>query len=350
MIASLDLSTLPCTIIVPSASYPTSTMAGKRFMLLTNVLLLALFSTIPSFVRCFNGDSFSLSAYQKARAVETSRSLDASRLHFQILFVDDDNVRGRIAQGLLARIAEHNDAMCVLFPASTTVPSYQTPPDAAAPVRAVQKCESLGIDDNIASAMGTLFDKNYLDEYDLILCFDDDLRTHILRSLPGLEDQEYYAPKCRLLSEFLSPEFCNLHQSQHPDSSTTLRNMVEADLLERVDTTVPEAAAIEDQSSNVFANVDGADFEAAMIMACAGLTRFCLDTIDTQFESAFFSMLDKNFYRPESLSLSWEKADDQLRLCNSSVTGYFSPKQRRIWVEKHMEKLRDKLSSEIERD
>ena len=318
-------------------------------MLVTTVLLLA-FSTIPSFVRCFNhGDSFSLSAYQKARAVETSRSLDASRLHFQILFVDDDNVRGRIAEGLLARIAEHNDAMFVLFPASTTVPSYQTPPDAAAPIRAVQRCESLGIYDNIASAMGTLFDKNYLDEYDLILCFNDDLRTHILRSLPGLEDQEYYAPKCRLLSEFLSPEFCNLHRTTHHPDSSTVRNMVEADLLERVDSTVLEAA-IEDRSSNVFADVDGEDFEAAMIMACAGLTRFCLDTIDAQFESAFFSMLDKNFYRPESLSLSWEKADDQLRLCNSSVTGYFSPKQRRIWVEKHMEKLRDKLSSEIEQD
>jgi hypothetical protein len=50
---------------------------------------------------------FSLSAYQKARAKETSRHLDASRFHFQILFVDNDNFHARIAEGMLARIAEY---------------------------------------------------------------------------------------------------------------------------------------------------------------------------------------------------------------------------------------------------
>jgi hypothetical protein len=50
---------------------------------------------------------FSLSAYQKARAKETSRHLDASRFHFQILFVDNNNFHARIAEGMLARIAEY---------------------------------------------------------------------------------------------------------------------------------------------------------------------------------------------------------------------------------------------------
>ena len=62
--------------------------------------------------------AFSLSTYQKARALDTSQCLDASRFHFQILFVDDDNSHGRIAEGVMARIAEYNDAMSILFPAS----------------------------------------------------------------------------------------------------------------------------------------------------------------------------------------------------------------------------------------
>ena len=50
---------------------------------------------------------FSLSAYQKARAKATSNALDASRFHFQILFVDNDNFHARIAEGMLSRIAEY---------------------------------------------------------------------------------------------------------------------------------------------------------------------------------------------------------------------------------------------------
>ena len=55
-----------------------------------------------------NDVPFSLSSYQKARAEETSKYLDASRFHFQILFVVNDNFHGRIAEGMLARVAEYN--------------------------------------------------------------------------------------------------------------------------------------------------------------------------------------------------------------------------------------------------
>jgi hypothetical protein len=50
---------------------------------------------------------FSLAAYQKARAKETAKILDASRFHFQILFVDNNNFHARIAGGMLAKIAEY---------------------------------------------------------------------------------------------------------------------------------------------------------------------------------------------------------------------------------------------------
>ena len=91
-------------------------------------------SCVESFSPANSNDGFSLSAYQRARALETSNVLDASRFHFQICFVDNDNFHGRIAEGMLGRIAEYNDAMCVIFPASATIASSpKAPRDAAAP-------------------------------------------------------------------------------------------------------------------------------------------------------------------------------------------------------------------------
>ena len=87
-----------------------------------------------------NSDNqFSLAAYQRARAKETSAQLDASRFHFQILFVDNNNFHGRIAEGMLAKIAEYNDALFTLFPYS----SYEAPLDSSAPLEAMDICESL---------------------------------------------------------------------------------------------------------------------------------------------------------------------------------------------------------------
>ena len=110
---------------------------------------------------------FSLRDYQRQCALETSHSLDASRLHFQILFVDDDNAKGRIAEGLLARIAEHNDAMSVLFPASATISSSRhASRDAAASTTVLKACQSLGLCPTRSDTMGTDFNLRYLSDYD----------------------------------------------------------------------------------------------------------------------------------------------------------------------------------------
>jgi hypothetical protein len=111
-----------------------------------------------------NNAYFSLSAYQKVRAIETTHSLDASRFHFQILFVDNNSFHGRTAECLLGKVAEYNDAMCVLFPASATITvlSYsQAPLDAAAPAMAIALCEALGLCDDKCSATGTSFDMSH---------------------------------------------------------------------------------------------------------------------------------------------------------------------------------------------
>ena len=128
--------------------------------------------------------SFSFVNYQKACALETSQALDASRQHFQILFVDDDNAKGRIAEGLLAKIAEYNDAMCVLFPASATISSSRNAPrDAAPSARVLDQCRSLGLCPSRSETMGTDFDLTYLDEYDLIVALSEDIRSLILHCL-----------------------------------------------------------------------------------------------------------------------------------------------------------------------
>merc|ERR1712232_562077 len=41
--------------------------------------------------------------------------------------------------------------------------------------------------------------------------------------------------------------------------------------------------------------------EAAMLVACAGVTKFCLDTMDSQFDEAFQTLLGQHFYRSEHL-------------------------------------------------
>jgi hypothetical protein len=301
--------------------------------------LLLLSSSVYSF-SSESSSSFSLSHYHKARALETSNSMDASRLHFQILFVDDDNAQGRIAEGLLAKLAEHNDALFVLFPASATIASSRNAPrDAAAPNAAVQVCHALHLCESISTAIGTSFDLSYLDEYDLVIPMNDDIRSLILRSL-SVDDQAYYAPKLRLYSEFLSPEFCSTEESCRI-APETLVNMLEPELRDKV---TPYLEEITDRSSSVFGDDEG-PAQAAWILAAAGVTRFCLDTMDAQFEDAFSTLLEKNFKQLQDLEqLKWHQADDQLRKCSHAVTGYFSPEQRKRRIERHLEDLRVKLN------
>mmetsp|Transcript_8914 Transcript_8914/g.20026 ORF Transcript_8914/g.20026 Transcript_8914/m.20026 type:complete len:333 (-) Transcript_8914:181-1179(-) len=331
-------------------------------MIMRSVLLLVFVSAACAFSPGGNDASFSLSSYQKARAEETSKSLDASRFHFQILFVDSDNFHGRIAEGMLARVAEYNDALCILFPASATIESSpKAPMDSAAPEEALTVCESLGLCTTTCSDFGTAFDLSLLDEYDLIIALDDEIQALILRSLPA---KSGYEQKCRLLSEFLSIDFCGINAKTNM-TDASLQDMIEQDLLERAE---PFYNLAKDSSSSIFSdsattwedvyqprmilsesgaavpNINGWPMvEAAMLVACAGVTRFCLDTMDAQFDTAFQYLLDQHFCRPEHLEYSVDQADEQLRKGSCSVTGYFSLKQRRERIEQHLEALRMKL-------
>jgi len=62
--------------------------------------------------------------------------------------------------------------------------------------------------------------------------------------------------------------------------------------------------------------------------------------MDSQFDAAFHTLLGQHFYNSEHLNCSIEQADDQLRKSSTSITGYFSPKQRCTLIERHMQALR----------
>ena len=353
--------------------------------------------------------SFSLSAYQKARAQETFQTLDASRFHFQILFVDNDNFHGRIVEGVMARVAEYNDALFTLFPSSatllldstttTTTTTSQTtaPRDAAAPDLAAQVCDSLGLCHTKSADIGTSFDVHFLDDYDLVICMDDDIRTSILRSLQQRtsihsrkekeEEQQrlnFYGAKCRLLSEFLSLDFCNVASQQQQDlnannensssSSSSSTQTQKQFLLDMLDSDLQEAAApfyelVNDDYSNshslfgqrmiswndiyeprmALSEKTGAAIpnpqgwpkvQAGILLGTAGLTRFCLDTIHVQMEVAFQHLLEQHFCRQEHLSIPLDQAEEQLRKGCLTITGYFSPQQRQTRIQQHFETLR----------
>ncbi|OEU10707.1 hypothetical protein FRACYDRAFT_263667 [Fragilariopsis cylindrus CCMP1102] len=82
---------------------------------------------------------------------------------------------------------------------------------------------------------------------------------------------------------------------------------------------------------------------AALIIASSGITKFCLETMQAQFDSAFESLLIVNFHNVEHLMVSGEQADAQLRRCSHSVTGFFSREQRLSRFERHIADLRIKL-------
>mmetsp|Transcript_33511 Transcript_33511/g.77293 ORF Transcript_33511/g.77293 Transcript_33511/m.77293 type:complete len:336 (-) Transcript_33511:182-1189(-) len=327
-------------------------------------LVFLLVSAACAFSPVSNDAAFSLSSYEKSRAEELSRALEASRLHFQILFVDDDNFHGRIAEGMLEQIAEYNDALFTLFPFSATVESSRrAPTEADAPGEALAVCKSLGLCSTKCSADGTAFHLSYFDEYDLIVALDDEIHKQILRSLPA---ESGYERKCRRLSEFLSIDFCGIN-SRTEMTDASLQNMMEPESWERAqpfydmiakdrssslrselatnwNEYVSQPRIILSESGSAVPNTKGWPMvESAMFLACAGITRFCLDTMDVQFDTAFQSLLDQHFCRPEHLKYSVEQADDQLRKGSCSVTGCFSLEQRYSRIEQHFEDLRRKF-------
>ena len=323
----------------------------------------------------------------------------ASRFHFQILFVDNDNFSSHIAECIIQNIIEYNDALCTLFPESATIQS-STQMDVIEDQQQSYKkaiditkvCNTLGLsyctttDDTISP----YFDLTLLDKYDLIISMNEDVQSKIVRSLSNVEGMNGYEQKCRLLSEFLSMDFCSVN-NEHEDgvvgedmgsrdiesSSAAFMNMIPSELSDRVEPYYDQFINKKNKSSSIDADdIDTSSTQSSttfqltdsdmneprmilsnngamipnpsgfhptissLIVACTGLTKFCLDTMDRQFDAAFQNMLNLHFKRQSDLEYTLEEADAQLRRGGQGVSGYFSPEQRMERIERHMAKLR----------
>ena len=105
--------------------------------------------------------TFLLELYQQNCPIETFNALDATRFHFQILFVNMNNSIGRIAEGLLGRIAKCNDVIFVplLFLATPYRYGNATPSD-----ETNQMCSKLNLCLVCSTNLGTSCSIDNLDE------------------------------------------------------------------------------------------------------------------------------------------------------------------------------------------
>merc|ERR1712028_171415 len=117
-----------------------------------------------------------------------------------------------------------------------------------------------------------------------------------------------------------------------------------------------EENAADDTASLALLHSSQAMIEAAMIVAIAGMTKFCVTTMEIQMDRTYEQLLVENqFFRqlrstnvdttttttiptttpavPTSTNTTQERVwnatiDDQIRRCSSHISGYFSRQQR----------------------
>lgn len=115
----------------------------------------------------------------------------ASRFHFQILFVDNDNFSSHIAECIIQNIIEYNDALCTLFPESATIQSTQQLEYGGEAVGTQQQqayrrtsditkiCNTLGLSycTTTDESISPYFELSLLDKYDLVISMNEDVQS-----------------------------------------------------------------------------------------------------------------------------------------------------------------------------
>ena len=126
----------------------------------------------PAMVTSLSSSAFSgfrspremLNHWRKERLQQSAATIDPSRYHLQILFVDDDNQRARVAEGLLERIAEWADAGWWLYPHQCTIIG-STKTLKSTTQQTVDLCRELGLCNSRATAIGARLARSDLDDY-----------------------------------------------------------------------------------------------------------------------------------------------------------------------------------------
>ena len=310
-----------------------------------------------------------LRAWRTAKIESTANALDPSRYMFQILIVDDDNSRGRVAEGLLERVAAYTDAGWWLYPFSVTTlegANGQPPPQSV-----VDCCEELQLCQTRANAPGARLCRADLDSYDLIVALDDDVRTRIMQSLRD-EAPADYDMRVRLLSDFLNYETSTEYEAaaaRREVSGRSRDDTLDPALADRLYpfaqlfselppggapldcmAALPspgEASLSFDQASGAAILAGGASWrraEAAMIAGCSGLVLFLKDTIDDGFDAAYDRLLAECFCRREHVDVTWAHAETIIR--RHSFTGALDPVERERRFTVHMGKLVERLAQD----
>ena len=267
-----------------------------------------------------------LAEWQKARV--QSLDVDASRYHAQVLFVDDDNARARMAECCADALAHWADAGWWIYAHACSLTEDQA---LRSDPRQEAILTSLGFDGTRVTAAGAALAKEDLDAYDLVVCVDAAVRDAVL----ALAGDESYETSVRLLEDFASVADAR---------SRALFDGLDVALAAR-------ARARQDGGALVFAGADAQSdrdsFDALLestLVLTAALVVFLKDSFDASFTESFNSLLRTHFYDERHVDAQWAEAELVLR--RHIVTGALDPRERERLFDAHMAGLRRRLSGD----
>ena len=268
-----------------------------------------------------------LGEWQAARI--KSLDVDASRYHAQVLFVDDDNARARMAESCADALARWADAGWWIYPHACSLRTE----DQALIENPRQEAilTSLGFDGARVTAAGAALAKEDLDAYDLIVCADAAVRDAVL----ALGGDESYETSVRLLEDF-----------------ATVADARSRALFDGLDDALAQRARSRQDGGELV--VEGADaqsdrdgFDALLestLVLTAALVVFLKDSFDASFVDSFNSLLRTHFYDERHVDARWTDAEPALR--RHIVTGALDPRERERLFDAHMAGLRRRLSGD----
>ena len=265
--------------------------------------------------------------WQKARV--QSLDVDASRYHAQVLFVDDDNARARMAECCADALAHWADAGWWIYPHSCSLTEEQALIIQNPRQEAI--LTSLGFDGARVTAAGAALAKEDLDAYDLVVCADAAVRDAVL----ALGGDESYETSVRLLEDF-----------------ATVADARSRALFDGLDDALAERARSRQDRGELV--VEGADaqsdrdgFDAVLestLVLTAALVVFLKDSFDASFVESFNGLLRTHFYDERHVNVRWAEAEPTLR--RHIVTGALDPRERERLFDAHMAGLRQRLGGD----
>ena len=268
-----------------------------------------------------------LAEWQKARV--QSLDVDASRYHAQVLFVDDDNARARMAECCADALAHWADAGWWIYPHACSLTEDQA--SIIENPRQEAILTSLGFDGTRVTAAGAALAKEDLDAYDLVVCVDAAVRDAVL----ALAGDESYETSVRLLEDF-----------------ATVADARSRALFDGLDDALAARARKRQDGGDLV--VEGADaqsdrdgFDAVLestLVLTAALVVFLKDSFDASFTESFNSLLRTHFYDERHVDALWAEAEPALR--RHIVTGALDPRERERLFDAHMTGLRRRLSGD----